>query len=98
MRLIGLLLLVFATDENACSMRSDLFRVFFAGGHREDVTGAICDRLITLPYDEDAIEHQSSDIVVVRVLKVFGFLIERLGFDLGIPIAFELGYESAFLH
>jgi hypothetical protein len=79
-------------------MRSDLFRVLFASGYRKDVTSAVCDRLIALPYNEDAIEQQSSDIVIVRELNVAGFRTKRLRLDLGIPTASKLSYESAFLH
>src|SRR5215469_9874948 len=90
--------LIFATDENACAVRPNLLGVRFAAGHRKDVTSTICDGLIALRYNEDAIEHHSSDIVIVRVLNIGGFRIKRLSLDLGIPSRSKLGFEVALSH
>ena len=68
-------MLIFAADENACPMRTDFFRVPFSRRHSKDFSSAVCNGPIVLRYNEDTIEHQSSNIVVVHVLGVGGFWI-----------------------
>ena len=91
-------MLVFAADENACHLRTDLFRVPFSRRQSEDFPGVICNRLIALRYSEDTIEYQSSDVAIVYVLGFRGFWIKRLGLYLSIARGSKLGLQGILMH
>ena len=91
-------MLVFAADENACPVRTDFFGVPISRRHSKDFSSTVCNGPIILRYNEDTIEHQSSNIVVVHVLGVGGFWIKRLGLYLGIAGGSKLGFEGVLMH
>jgi len=91
-------MLVFATDENACPVRTDFFCVPISRRHSKDFSSTVCNGPIVLRYNEDTIEHQSSNIVVVHVLGVRGFWIKRLGLYLSIAGGSKLGFEGVLMH
>jgi hypothetical protein len=53
----------FATDNNARSLGTDLLRMLPARRHGKDLPRAICNWLIVLPNNEDAVEHKAAYVL-----------------------------------
>ena len=54
----------------------------YARRNREYLSGAVGSSLAVLPYDEETVEHQSSDIVVVGMLGICRSWLKCFGLDL----------------
>jgi hypothetical protein len=66
--------------------------------HVKDFPGAIRRWLIIPPYDEDALKHQTPNIVVVRMLGVSRLRIEPFSFDLSVSSGRKFGFEGSAIH
>src|SRR6516162_5215986 len=70
----------------------------FARSHGKDISGTICNGLIALPHNEDAIEHQSSNIIIVHMFCVCWLWNKHLDLYLGEASGFKFSFEGILIH